>query len=81
MPGSPADMAGIRGGSTTATIGGQTLTLGGDIITSIDGRKITSFANLAETIAAKSAGDRVTLGILRDGKAQTISVTLANKSS
>jgi S1-C subfamily serine protease len=81
VPGSPADMAGIRGGSTTATIGGQTLTLGGDIITSIDGHKITSFANLAETIAAKSAGDRVTLGILRDGKAQTISVTLANKSS
>jgi len=79
FPGSPADMAGIRGGSTTATIGGQKLTLGGDIITSIDGHKITSFANLAETIASKSAGDRVTLGILRDGKAQTISVTLATK--
>jgi S1-C subfamily serine protease len=79
VPGSPADMAGIRGGSTTATIGGQKLTLGGDIITSIDGHKITSFANLAETIASKSAGDRVTLGILRDGKAQTISATLANK--
>jgi putative serine protease PepD len=79
VPGSPADMAGIRGGSTTATIGGQTLTLGGDIITSIDGHKITSFANLAETIASKSAGDRVTLGILRDGKAQTVSVTLATK--
>jgi S1-C subfamily serine protease len=79
VPGSPADMAGIRGGSTTATIGGQTLTLGGDIITSINGHKITSFANLAETIASKSAGDRVTLGILRDGKAQTVSVTLATK--
>jgi S1-C subfamily serine protease len=78
-PGSPADMAGIHGGSTTATIGGQKLTLGGDIITSIDGHKITSFANLAEAISAKAAGDRVTLGILRDGKAQTISVTLATK--
>jgi S1-C subfamily serine protease len=81
VPGSPADMAGIRGGSTTATIGGQTLTLGGDIITSIDGRKITSFANLAETIAAKSAGDQVTLGILRDGKPQNLTVTLASKPS
>ena len=79
VPGSPADMAGIRGGSTTATIGGQTLTLGGDIITSINGHKITSFANLAETISAKSAGDPVTLGILRDGKAITVTVTLANK--
>jgi S1-C subfamily serine protease len=78
VPGSPADMAGIKGGSTTATIGGEPLTLGGDIITSIDGRKITSFANLAETIAAKSAGDQVTLGILRDGKAMTVTVTLAN---
>jgi S1-C subfamily serine protease len=81
VPGSPADMAGIHGGSTTATIAGQTLTLGGDIITSIDGHKITSFANLAETIASKSAGDRVTLGILRDGKAQTLTVTLASKPS
>jgi putative serine protease PepD len=81
VPGSPADMAGIRGGSTTATIGGQTMTLGGDIITSIDGRKITSFATLAETIAAKSAGDQVTLGILRNGHTQTITVTLANKTS
>ena len=80
-PGSPADMAGIQGGSTTATIAGQTLTLGGDIITSIDGHKITSFANLAETIAAKSAGDQVTLGILRNGKALTITVTLANNPS
>jgi len=77
-PGSPADMAGIRGGSTTATIGGQTLMLGGDIITSIDGHKITSFANLAVSIASKKAGDQVTLGILRDGKSQTITVTLAN---
>jgi serine protease Do len=81
VPGSPADMAGIHGGSTTATIGGQTLTLGGDIITSIDGHKITSFANLAETIASKSAGDRVTLGILRDGKVSTVTVTLAAKQS
>jgi putative serine protease PepD len=81
VPGSPADMAGIRGGSTTATIAGQTLTLGGDIITSIDGHKITSFANLAGPISAKSAGDRVTLGILRDGKPMTVTVTLANKTS
>jgi S1-C subfamily serine protease len=81
VPGSPADMAGIQGGSTTATIGGQTLTLGGDIITSINGRKITSFANLAESIASKSAGDRVTLGILHDGQARNLSVTLANTPS
>jgi S1-C subfamily serine protease len=81
VAGSPADMAGIRGGSTTATIAGERLTLGGDIITSIDGHKITSFANLAETIASKSAGDQVTLGIMRDGKAITVAVTLANKPS
>ena len=81
IPGSPADVAGIRGGSTTATIGGQQMTLGGDIITSIGGHRITSFADLAGPIAAKHAGDRVTLGILRDGKSMTVTVTLANKSS
>ncbi|HYX85576.1 MAG TPA: trypsin-like peptidase domain-containing protein [Gaiellales bacterium] len=79
VPGSPAAKAGLQGGSTTATIGGQTLTLGGDIIVSIDGRKITSFSTLRNAIAARSAGDQVTLGILRDGKPMTVTVTLAAK--
>ena len=64
-PGSPAAQAGLRGGSSTATINGQTLTVGGDIIVSIDGRAVVHFSDLAETIAGLKPGTRVTLGIIR----------------
>src|SRR4029077_5430664 len=36
--GSPAAKAGLRAGTTQATIAGQTMTLGGDVITKIDGK-------------------------------------------
>ena len=75
--GSPAAKAGLKAGTTQATIQGQTMTLGGDIITSIDGKQIHTFDDLSGGIAAKKAGDTVQLGIYRDGKQSTITVTLA----
>src|SRR5919206_166566 len=41
--GSPAAKAGLKAGTTQATIQGQTMTLGGDVITSIDGKQIRTF--------------------------------------
>jgi S1-C subfamily serine protease len=76
-PGSPAAKAGLKGGSTQATINGQTLTLGGDVITSIDGKQIRSFDDLSGAISAKKPGDTAQLGIYRDGKQFTVTVTLA----
>ena len=75
--GSPAAKAGLKAGTTQATIQGQTMTLGGDIITSIDGKQIHTFDDLSGGIAAKKAGDTVQLGIYRDGKQTTVTVTLA----
>jgi S1-C subfamily serine protease len=78
-PNSPASKAGLRAGTTQATIDGQTVVLGGDIITSIDGKQIATFDDLSGAISAHKAGDTVTLGIYRDGKASTVSVTLADR--
>jgi S1-C subfamily serine protease len=75
--GSPAAKAGLRGGSTQATINGETLTLGGDIITTVDGKQIRTFDDLSGAIGAKKPGDTVQLGILRDGKQLSVTVTLA----
>ena len=36
----PADKAGIEGGDTSATIDGAEVSLGGDIITEVDGKKV-----------------------------------------
>jgi S1-C subfamily serine protease len=80
-PNSPAAKAGLRAGKTQATINGQTVVLGGDIITSIDGKQITTFDDLAGAISAKQPGDKITLGIYRDGKSMNVTVTLAAHSS
>ena len=66
--------------SSTATIDGQTLTVGGDIIVSIDGRAVVHFSDLAETIAGLQPGTRVTLGIIRGGTHLQVPVTLGAQS-
>lgn len=48
----------------------------GDIITSIDGKKISSFGELRAKVATLAAGSKVKLGIFRDGKNIEITVTL-----
>ncbi len=76
--GSPAEKAGIKGGTTQATISGVTYKLGGDIITKIDGHDVKQFSVLSDAIASKKPGDQVTLVVVRDGKTMTVNVTLAS---
>jgi S1-C subfamily serine protease len=75
-PGSPAARAGLRGGSSAATVDGETVTVGGDIIVSIDGRRVIHFSDLAETVAGLDPGAHVTLGIIRAGRRIQVPVTL-----
>ena len=68
VPGSPAEKAGLRGATSTATISGQPYPIGGDIITAFDGQKVTGMQQLQKMIAGHRPGDRVTLTVWRDGK-------------
>jgi S1-C subfamily serine protease len=79
-PGSPAARAGLRGGSATATIDGRTLTVGGDVIVSIDHHRVVHFSDLAEAIAGMKPGTHVTLGIIRKAERMTVPVTLGAQS-
>jgi S1-C subfamily serine protease len=65
QPGTAAAKAGIRGGSVTSTVESGQIAVGGDIIVSIDGKAVTSSEDLANDIAAKKAGDTVTIGLKR----------------
>ncbi|MGE5463812.1 MAG: S1C family serine protease [Syntrophothermus sp.] len=77
-PGGPADKAGIRGGSKPTSV--QTVEAGGDVITAIDGRPVTSFDDmLSYLITNKSPGDNVVLTVLRDGQTQDVTVTLGKR--
>jgi serine protease Do len=68
LAGSPADEAGLRGSDTTATINGQRVMVGGDIITAVDGTAVASVEELRRQLEQAGADGVVTLSILRDGE-------------
>jgi len=51
----------------------------GDIITEVDGQKVTKFGDLSGLIAQKRPGDKVSLTYLHNKKKQTKTVTLRNE--
>jgi putative serine protease PepD len=77
---------GIAGTQVTATLAHvlnlpvSSLTVGGDVIVSIDGHRIAHFSDLAEAVAGLKPGTRVTLGIVRKGARMTVPVTLGAQS-
>jgi S1-C subfamily serine protease len=82
--GTPAEKAGIHGGNISSATQGGRVAVGGDIITSIDGKAVASSENLANFINAKKPGETVTLGLLRaNGRGgyerKPLSVTLAGR--
>ena len=51
----------------------------GDVITSIDGKKVTSFGELQGVLAKKRPGDKVAITYLRDKKSHNATLTLKNE--
>jgi S1-C subfamily serine protease len=73
-PGGPAAQAGLRGGGTDATSGA--LVAGGDVITQIDGKKVSGPNDVAEAIGAKRSGQTAQVTYVRDGSEHTVRVNL-----
>ena len=72
LPGSMADKAGLQGLEETPS-GRIRL---GDVITAIDGEAIRTYDDLARMLDRHNVGDRIKLGIRRNGKEQTLSLQL-----
>jgi putative serine protease PepD len=66
------------GDSTPASQAGLKV---GDVVTKVNGERVDSALSLVGHIREKSAGDQVTLTVLRDGKAIEVKATLAAKPS
>ena len=75
--GSPADTAGMLGSFKPVILNGQRVLVGGDVITTIDGKPITTFDDLLAFMQTAKPGQQAALIVLRDGKPQTLTVTLA----
>ncbi len=75
--GGPADQSGLQGSFKPVLINGQRVLIGGDVITTIDGQSLASFDDLQAFLQNAKPGQEVKLTILRDGKEQTLTATLA----
>jgi len=78
--GSPAEQVGLRGGDRNVTLEGQLITIGGDVITGIDGLPMRRLADLVVYMERNtSPGDSVVFEIVRDGQERSLEVTLGER--
>ena len=78
-PGSPAEIAGMRGGEIEFTLGTISLLLGGDIITSVNGVPTTDADKIAPIMRGVKVGDKLKMSVFRDGETREIVYTLPER--
>jgi S1-C subfamily serine protease len=77
----PADDAGIKGPTGEATVAGQTIPSGGDIITEIDGKAVTGMDDLISVVNEHKPGDEITLTVWSSGQQKDVTVKLGDRPS
>jgi putative serine protease PepD len=75
----PAQKAGLHASTGQKTVDGETYSTGGDVITEIDGQKITTSEELQRAIDAKQPGDTISITYWRNGESHTVDVKLATR--
>jgi S1-C subfamily serine protease len=73
---SPADKAGLKGGSHQVRYQVADYKIGGDIITQVAGQRIRTSSDLGVALLPFRPGQSVRMTIWRDGKARTVAVKL-----
>ena len=74
-----AERAGLRQGSDPVQYGRSVIYLGGDIITSVNGLKTNTLADLYASLEACKPADTVNVEIIRGGQNVTLQITLADR--
>jgi S1-C subfamily serine protease len=80
-PNTPAAKVNMRAASGTKIVDGDSYPTGGDVITAIDGQKITTSEGLQRAIDAKQPGDTISIEVWRSGDSHTVNVTLGTRPS
>jgi len=80
VSGGPASSAGLKAGTQQATVEGNTVMLGGDVITAINGTRILNSDGLSAYLEGSTLpGQIVTMTIIRNGQTTNVSVTLGTR--
>ena len=79
VPGGPADDAGLREGSDSVRFQARNITVGGDIITAVNGEKLEDEAALGVALLELRPGQEVTLQVYRNGKPRDVRVKLGTR--
>jgi S1-C subfamily serine protease len=77
--GTAAAKAGIRAGSTQVVVEGESYSVGGDIITKVDGRPVVDFDQLSAVVQQKHPGDTMKIELWRDGSQRTVTAKLGTR--
>jgi S1-C subfamily serine protease len=78
-PGSPAEKAGIEGGTIELSLGGTSVLLGGDIAVSINGVSMTTGDSLGRVMRALKVGGTIKLKLFRQGKYRDVQYALPER--
>jgi S1-C subfamily serine protease len=77
-PGSAAEDGGVRGPRQLVVVGNYQIGVGGDLITAIDGKPVAAAGDIEKALGRKRAGEKLSLTVLRNGREQTLSITLGS---
>jgi S1-C subfamily serine protease len=77
--GSPADRAGIRGGSLSIVLQGDEYLLGGDVVTAIQGQVVRNHQEYIARVNALRPGQRASVTLVRDGQTREVTLTVAER--
>jgi len=77
--GSPADRAGVRGGSLSVVVQGEEYLVGGDILTAIEGTPVRTHQDYLAKVKTFKPGQRMRITILRDGQRRELSLTVGER--
>jgi S1-C subfamily serine protease len=81
VKGGPADRAGVKGGGKEIRFQATLVKPGGDVITKINGRKVTRRNDLSELITEFRPGDTVTLEAYRGRQRRDVKIKLTERPS
>jgi S1-C subfamily serine protease len=80
VSGGPADEAGLQGGTQQVQIAGNWVTIGGDIITAINGTRITSIDDLSTYLEEYTLPSQtINVTVVRDNQTITLAVKLGTR--